>query len=172
VRQLADLSSRLCFSLARFSLFLPPPQLEKLISKNYYLHQSARDGFRAYIQSYASYSLKTIFDVAALDLAKVGKAFGFAVPPSVNINIGSGLKGKKRKVDGRGSDIEAESNESSGEEEDALDGRRNKAAMVRRGGKGLEKRKEVMGAKKTEKDFYREGRERQAKASEGKQWSR
>lgn len=102
----------------------------------------------------------------------MGKAFGFAVPPSVNINIGSGLKGKKRKVDGRGSDIEAESDESSGEEEDALDGRRNKAAMVRRGGKGLDKRKEVMGAKKTEKDFYREGRERQAKASEGKQWSR
>lgn len=170
-RQLADQLARLCSLPVAF--LRSPQQLEKLISKNYYLHQSARDGFRAYIQSYASYSLKSIFDVSALDLAKVGKAFGFAVPPSVNINIGSGLKGKKRKVDGRGSDIEAESgDESSGEEEDALDGRRNKAAMVRRGGKGLDKRKEVMGAKKTEKDFYREGRERQAKASEGKQWSR
>jgi ATP-dependent RNA helicase DDX18/HAS1 len=156
-----------------------PAQLEKLISKNYYLHQSARDGFRAYIQSYASYSLKTIFDVSSLDLAKVGKAFGFAVPPSVNINIGSGLKGKKRKADGRqnGSDDEdgsedEDEGDQSGDEADALDGRRNKAAMVRRGGKGLEKRKEVMGARKTEKDFYREGREKKAQGDGGKQWSR
>ena len=98
------------------------------------------------------------------------------MPPSVNINIGSGLKGKKRKAEGRkGSDDEDEDEEESdqsGAEEDAMDGRRNKAAMMRRGGKGLDKRREVMGAKKTEKDFYREGRERKAKAGEGKQWSR
>lgn len=65
-------------------------QLEKLLSKNYYLHQAAKDGFRSYLQSYASYSLKKIFDVNALDLAKVGKAFGFAVPPRVNVNTGGG----------------------------------------------------------------------------------
>ncbi|EIW69494.1 hypothetical protein TREMEDRAFT_71647 [Tremella mesenterica DSM 1558] len=64
-------------------------QLESLISKNHYLNQSARDGYRAYLQSYASYSLKKIFDVNALDLAKVAKAFGFAVPPKVNISVGS-----------------------------------------------------------------------------------
>lgn len=71
-----------------------PTQLEKLISKNYYLHQSARDGYRSYLQAYASYSLKKIFDVNKLDLAKVGRAFGFAVPPKVNISIGS-IKAKK-----------------------------------------------------------------------------
>lgn len=60
-------------------------QLEKLIAKNYYLHQSARDGFRSYLQAYASYSLKKIFDVNALDLTKVGKAFGFPVPPKVRL---------------------------------------------------------------------------------------
>ncbi|KAG9103078.1 ATP-dependent RNA helicase [Ceratobasidium sp. 370] len=60
-------------------------QLEKLLQKNYYLHRSALDGYRSYLQSYASYSLKKIFDVNKLDLAKVGKAFGFAVPPRVNI---------------------------------------------------------------------------------------
>jgi ATP-dependent RNA helicase DDX18/HAS1 len=60
-------------------------QLEKLISKNYYLHQSARDGYRSYLQAYASYSLKNIFDINKLDLRKVGKAFGFAVPPKVRI---------------------------------------------------------------------------------------
>ncbi|KAK1924692.1 P-loop containing nucleoside triphosphate hydrolase protein [Papiliotrema laurentii] len=70
-------------------------QLEGLISKNHYLNTSARDGYRAYLQSYASYSLKKIFDVNALDLAKVGKSFGFAVPPKVNISVGS-IKARKR----------------------------------------------------------------------------
>jgi ATP-dependent RNA helicase DDX18/HAS1 len=62
-------------------------QLEKLITKNYYLHQSAKDGYRAYIQSYASYSLKKIFNVHDLDLAKVAKSFGFLTPPAVNIPV-------------------------------------------------------------------------------------
>ncbi|CAD6589024.1 MAG: ATP-dependent RNA helicase [Tremellales sp. Tagirdzhanova-0007] len=73
-------------------------QLENLISKNHYLNQSARDGYRSYLQSYASYSLKKIFDVNSLDLAKVGKAFGFAVPPKVNISVGS-VKSRKRGSD-------------------------------------------------------------------------
>lgn len=152
---------------------LTAPQLEKLISKNYYLHQSARDGFRSYIQSYASYSLKTIFDVSALDLAKVALAFGFQTPPSVNINIGNGIKGKKRKSDGKGgSEDEVEEGESSGEEEEAMTGRRAKAAMLRKGGNGVEKRREVGGAKQVSKDFYREGRAKKEAAGDGKQWSR
>ncbi|ODN89178.1 ATP-dependent RNA helicase HAS1 [Cryptococcus wingfieldii CBS 7118] len=73
-------------------------QLEGLISKNHYLNTSARDGYRSYLQAYASYSLKKIFDVNKLDLAKVGKAFGFAVPPKVNISVGS-VKAKKEKDD-------------------------------------------------------------------------
>jgi len=36
-------------------------------------------GYRAYLQSHASYQLKKIFDVNALDLSKVTKAFGFKV---------------------------------------------------------------------------------------------
>ncbi|CCJ28487.1 unnamed protein product, partial [Pneumocystis jirovecii] len=67
-------------------------QLEKLISKNYYLNRSAKDGYRSYLQAYSSYALKSIFDVNNLDLAKVAKSFGFATPPSVNINVGSGSK--------------------------------------------------------------------------------
>ncbi|CAG8759135.1 5256_t:CDS:2, partial [Racocetra fulgida] len=74
-------------------------QLEKLIEKNYYLHQSARDGFRSYLTAYASYSLKSIFDINKLDLQKVGKAFGFQIPPRVNINIGANPKEpKKRRI--------------------------------------------------------------------------
>jgi ATP-dependent RNA helicase DDX18/HAS1 len=64
-------------------------QLEKLIEKNYYLNQSAKNGFRSYLQSYASYALKKIFDVNELDLKKVAKAYGFPVPPKVNISIGA-----------------------------------------------------------------------------------
>lgn len=70
-------------------------QLEKLISKNYYLHQSAKEGYRSYIQAYGSYSLKRIYDINQLDLAKVAKAFGFAVPPKVNVTIGTSLKARK-----------------------------------------------------------------------------
>lgn len=60
-------------------------QLEKLIDKNYYLNQSAKDGYRSYLQAYSSFSLKKIFDVNSLDLAKVAKAFGFSAPPKVNL---------------------------------------------------------------------------------------
>ncbi|CAA91949.1 ATP-dependent RNA helicase has1 [Schizosaccharomyces pombe] len=73
-------------------------QLEKLVSKNYYLQQSAKDGYRSYLQAYASYSLKSIFDINKLDLAKVAKSFGFAHPPNVNITIGaSGRTDKKER---------------------------------------------------------------------------
>ncbi|EEB09463.1 ATP-dependent RNA helicase Has1 [Schizosaccharomyces japonicus yFS275] len=76
-------------------------QLEKLVSKNYYLQQSAKDGYRSYLQAYASYSLKSIFDINKLDLTKVAKSFGFATPPSVNITIGaSGRADKKERKAG------------------------------------------------------------------------
>ena len=35
-------------------------QLENLIEKNYYLHRSAKDAYRSYLQSYASHSLKNV----------------------------------------------------------------------------------------------------------------
>lgn len=72
-------------------------QLEKLISSNYYLHQSALEGYRSYLQAYGSYSLKRIFDIYSLDLAAIGRAFGFKVPPKVNIGIGGSLKGSAAK---------------------------------------------------------------------------
>lgn len=65
------------------------PQLEKLISSNFYLNQSAKDGYRAYLQAYASHHLKTVYQIDKLDLAKVAKSFGFKIPPKVNITIGA-----------------------------------------------------------------------------------
>lgn len=152
-------------------LFACLTQLEKLISKNYYLHQSARDGFRAYIQSYASYSLKTIFDVTQLDLAKVAKAFGFSTPPAVNINVGRSAKGKKRKDHRRAGESSAEESESEEEEEDETE-RERRAKMARRGGGNQAKRREVEGGKKAEKDFYREQGREKLKNGGGTQWSR
>ena len=74
-----------------------------------------------------------------LDLAKVGKAFGFAVPPRVNISIGGG---KRKREDG-----------SEGEE----DGESERKGPVR-GGNGSnerERRIERLGKRKVEKEVFR-----------------
>lgn len=75
-------------------------QLEKLIGKNYYLNQSAKDGYRSYLHAYASHSLRSVFDVNKLDLVKVAKGFGFATPPRVDIQLGASMS-KDKKVQGR-----------------------------------------------------------------------
>jgi len=77
-------------------------QLENLMGKNYYLHRSAKDGYRSYLQAYASHSLKEIFDVHKLDLVRVARAFGFQVPPNVNLNVQSAGKPIKRRGGGGG----------------------------------------------------------------------
>lgn len=78
-------------------------QLVKLIEKNYYLHKSAREGYRSYLQSYASHSHKNIFNVQKLDLQKVALAFGFNVPPTVNLKVhASKSKGVQRRGGGGG----------------------------------------------------------------------
>ena len=68
-------------------------QLEKLITSNYYLNKSAKDGYRSYLQAYASHGLRSVFDVHKLDLNKVAKSFGFAVPPRVDIQLGASMRG-------------------------------------------------------------------------------
>ncbi|KAA1468580.1 DEAD-domain-containing protein [Dentipellis sp. KUC8613] len=140
-------------------------QLEKLLQKNYFLHQSAKDGYRSYLQSYASYSLKKIFDVNQLDLAKVGKAFGFAVPPRVNVSIGGGKsvqgrngKKRRREDDDDGEDAELEDVDGDAGEE---------RAAPRRNGK--ERRIEALGRKKVDKEIYKKNI--QKKGAQG-QWSR
>ena len=153
------------------------PQLEKLLQKNYYLHRSAQDGYRSYLQAYASYSLKKIFDVNKLDLVKVGKAFGFSVPPRVNITMGSAggdsnakhAKGKKRRRD----EMELEDTEMGNlkvAEEEKETGPRSKVRGSR------ERRVEQLGYQKVEKEVYKIAKEKQRqhqKAGEsGQQWSR
>ena len=71
-------------------------QLEKLVGANYYLHQSAKEGFRSYLHAYASHSLRSVFDVHRLDLNKVAKSFGFATPPRVDLTLGANLARDKK----------------------------------------------------------------------------
>lgn len=75
-------------------------ELENLIEKNYYLHRSAKDAYRSYLQSYASHSLKNIYNVHKLDLQKVATAFGLPVPPMVNLAVFSSSEGKIEKRGG------------------------------------------------------------------------
>ncbi|KAL4068333.1 P-loop containing nucleoside triphosphate hydrolase protein [Scleroderma yunnanense] len=137
-------------------------QLEKLLQKNYFLHQSARDGFRSYLQSYASYSLKKIFDINKLDLAKVGKSFGFAVPPRVNLNIGggkvsSGMKRKRGEVDEdeQWEDMPIGEGAESDEEMDAVDVDSKRSSRRQ----GRERRIETLGKKSVDKERYRKGKQ-------------
>lgn len=75
-------------------------QLEKLISKNYYLNQSAKEAFKSYLRAYDSHHLKTIFDIDTIDLAKVSKSFGFTVPPAVELKVSHKGPTQKRKGGG------------------------------------------------------------------------
>ncbi|KAE8148974.1 ATP-dependent RNA helicase has1 [Aspergillus avenaceus] len=70
-------------------------QLEKLIGQNYYLNKSAKEGYRSYLQAYASHSLRSVYDIHKLDLVKVAKGFGFSTPPRIDITLGSSLKDKQ-----------------------------------------------------------------------------
>ncbi|KAJ6171280.1 ATP-dependent RNA helicase has1 [Penicillium chermesinum] len=72
-------------------------QLEKLIGQNYYLNKSAKDGYRSYLQAYASHSLRSVFDVHKLDLVKVAKGFGFSAPPRIDIQLGASLSRDKKQ---------------------------------------------------------------------------
>ena len=64
-------------------------QLEKLISKNFFLNQSGTNAFQSYIRAYAAHSMKSIYNVENLDLNKVASSFGFSSPPKVNLSVGS-----------------------------------------------------------------------------------
>ncbi|XP_055323047.1 probable ATP-dependent RNA helicase pitchoune [Sitodiplosis mosellana] len=77
-------------------------QLEKLISKNYFLNQSAKEAFKSYVRAYDSHQLKTIFNVDTLDLAKVALSFGFTVPPVVDLRMSHKIRSRPEKRVGGG----------------------------------------------------------------------
>jgi len=76
------------------------PQLEKLISKNYFLNISAKEAYKAYVRAYESHSLKHIYDVQNLCLKSVGNSFGFVVPPHIDLGVAASRKARPRKKEG------------------------------------------------------------------------
>ncbi|SPP80279.1 probable ATP-dependent RNA helicase pitchoune [Drosophila guanche] len=77
-------------------------QLEKLIAKNYFLNQSAKEAFKSYVRAYDSHQLKQIFNVNTLDLQAVSKSFGFLVPPVVDLKVGAAKRQRPEKRVGGG----------------------------------------------------------------------
>merc|ERR1712117_641953 len=75
------------------------PQMEKLISKNYFLNLSAKEAFKAYVRAYQSHSLKHIYDANSLDVKTVAKSFGLLIPPSIDIGVPYSGKFKRRNQD-------------------------------------------------------------------------
>jgi len=78
------------------------PQLEKLVEKNYYLHKSAREAYRSYMQSYAQHGLKNVFNVHTLDMLAVAKSFGFTAPPRVHLTVSLRAKNDMERRGGGG----------------------------------------------------------------------
>ena len=64
-------------------------QLERLVSKNYYLHAAAKEAYRGYVLAYNSHALKDAFDVHTLDLAAIAKSLGMGAPPRVSLGLES-----------------------------------------------------------------------------------
>ena len=104
-----------------------------------------------------------------LDLVKVGKAFGFSVPPRVNVTVGGGTSknssSSKRKRAGVNDDDEEEE-EWEDEEDNENDEKQENVKQGRRQGKA--RRIETLGKKKVQREIYKKSRPRQ----DGQQWSR
>jgi ATP-dependent RNA helicase DDX18/HAS1 len=83
-------------------------QLQQLVEKNYYLHRSAKDAYRSYLMSYASHSHKDIFNVQEIDLQGIGRAFGFSVPPRVELNLSARGDKTARRSNKRPRELEGE----------------------------------------------------------------
>jgi ATP-dependent RNA helicase DDX18/HAS1 len=63
--------------------------------------KSAKEGYRSYLNAYASHSLRSVFDIQKLDLVKLARSFGFTAPPRVDITLGASMGKDKKQVQGR-----------------------------------------------------------------------
>ncbi|XP_010547561.1 PREDICTED: DEAD-box ATP-dependent RNA helicase 27 [Tarenaya hassleriana] len=71
--------------------------LEKLISKNYALSESAKEAYKTYISAYDSHSMKDVFNVHRLDLKAVAASFGFSSLPKVSLKIENRASTKRKR---------------------------------------------------------------------------
>ena len=101
----------------------------------------------------------------ALDLTKIAKAFGFKVPPRVNLAIGPG-KGVSSRVGEKRR--RGEESETSDDEDDGKSGQTGDGSVhgpMRGKGDGKARRIETLGQKAVDKEKYR-------KAKHSSNWSR
>lgn len=75
---------------------------EKIISTNYYLNKTAKEGFYGYIRSYIAHQLKDIFNVSELKTDGVSRSFGLIKTPyvdfgSVDIGVETIINKKRKK---------------------------------------------------------------------------
>ena len=105
----------------------------------------------------------------ALDLTKIAKAFGFKVPPRVNLAIGPGKGVSSRVGEKRRREEDSETgseDEGVGEREDSgQTGDGSVSGPMRGKGDGKARRIETVGQKAVEKEKYR-------KPKPGSNWSR
>ena len=107
----------------------------------------------------------------ALDLTKIAKAFGFKVPPRVNLAIGPGKGVSSRVGDKRRREEESEEDTGSEEENDrgrvgsGQTGDGSVRGPMRGKGDGKARRIETVGQKAVDREKYR-------KAKHGSNWSR
>lgn len=104
----------------------------------------------------------------ALDLIKIAKAFGFKVPPRVNLAIGPGKgvssrTGEKRRREEDDTESEEESDGERGNSGQTADG--SVRGPMRGKGDGKARRIETIGQKAVDKEKYR-------KSKHGSNWSR
>jgi ATP-dependent RNA helicase DDX18/HAS1 len=99
--------------------------------------------------------------VNALDLAKVGKAFGFSIPPRININMGQtkSVDLRKRPRDEQDDTSEADDREY----------QENEKATQRN---WKQRRTETLEKKKAHKEVYKKSADRKKIIQSDKQWSR
>ena len=62
-------------------------KVRDLIRTVYALHMSSQEAYKAFINSYSSHALSSVFSVKSLDLVKAGREFGISAPPFVETNI-------------------------------------------------------------------------------------
>ena len=106
-------------------------QLEKLVSKNYYLNASARDAYRGYLLAYNSHQLKDAFDVHGLDVAAVARSLGLPGPPRISLNLESRASHARK---GRRDALESEGSRARAKEGGEREGKLPAADYKRRGG--------------------------------------
>ena len=61
-------------------------KVEKIVSKQYYVHLEAREGYQRFIQSYHRLD-HNLFSVKKLNLIEVAKSFGLENPTKVNLDV-------------------------------------------------------------------------------------